>query len=170
MSDLSEISASLNEERMNYTVKRNVKHNTAPRLMPSSARASTIDDSFASEGLDSMFTPCSETRRPPSPPPEPTVTEDKTSEISKSEKVVKFVEDEDKTKPLHDFTTGSESLEKFVVSHPTSCLAGSAGIALLAGLIIGTSLLGTSSKFRGVGVSTSTPKCKRVIEDMLHYA
>ena len=59
---------------------------------------------------------------------------------------MKFVEDEDKTKPLHDFTTGSESLEQFVVSHPAPALLK---VLTISGLIIGTSF-GDSSKFRGV--------------------
>lgn len=176
MSDLSEASASLNAERMGAAVRKNTRQNQVPRLIPTSARVTGVDDD-----LDDV----------PSVPG--TVPERKEEVPMTDELRVKLITDmldrigsmyhlltpEERQRVLLSTLNPDAPMTRMFHTRPNSCMFGGGLTAIVLGLVVGLVLANsnTSSLFRGSAPASSrsianqpSSTSKRAVDRMLSYA
>ena len=176
MSDLSEASASLNAERMGDAVRKNTRQNQAPRLFPTSARVTGVDDDIDV-----------------TPPATGTVSE-RTKEVPMTDEMrVKLITDmlervgsmyhlltpEERHRVLLSTLNPADPMTRMFHTRPNSCMFGGGLVAIILGIVAGLALASndTSSLFRGSTPAlprhiTTQPSAtsKRAVDRMLSYA
>ena len=174
MTDLSEASASLNVERMGDVVRKNTRQNNAPRFMPTSARASGVED-------DTNDTPHVSVTVPEKKEPAPITDEVRiqliTNMLGRLGSMHHLLTPEEREQILLSTIDPNAPVSRMFHTRPGPCVFGGGLVAIVLGILVGLVIASATTpshtraplSFRSISTQPSSTS-QRVVDRMLNYA